>query len=552
MFFLVYQGHEAARLAFWTILAFVLCVRTGAAFLRLLLAPDQGGLRLPAIDDATARQLYWSFLFLAALGTATVLSGMFLDHIGVDPTLLLAFGQLVLVLNFVAIVAVIGGRHDGIGRLVGIHSTEGVERATGLGGLIAGHWYVFAICYVVAMALTATANRLLTGEAQAAHTVPTLAVLIAVPIVHGLLRMTVDRFFTDGAAVAGRSSRLETEPSAVAAAGDSDGYGRVIMRNGNILLGVVVVLLLAEIWAVDLDALAAHSLGARIANSLFDIIITLILASAGWGIIKTAINRQLPHERLGALALVEDEAVGTGLTRLETLLPLLRKFLFITLLVTVALIAISAMGINIGPLLASAGIVGIAVGFGAQTVIKDYFNGLFLLLEDQVRQGDVVEIAGKGGLVEEITLRYIRLRDYEGNVHFIPSGAVSTVTNRSRGFAYAVIDAGVSYREDVEEVFAVMRDVAGAMRADEALAPLILDDIEIAGVEAWADSAVIIRCRFKVQPLQQWTVKRAFLQRLKRAFDRHGIEIPFPHLTVFRGEEKGGEGVAQQQRSAGR
>lgn len=238
--------------------------------------------------------------------------------------------------------------------------------------------------------------------------------------------------------------------------------------------------------------------------------------------------------------------------RLDTLGRVMRYVFAVAIGAIAGMLVLAELGVAIAPLLASAGVLGIAVGFGAQSLIKDYFNGLFLLLEDQVRQGDVVEIAGKGGLVEEITLRYIRLRDYEGNVHFIPSGAVSTVTNRSRGFAYAVIDAGVSYREDVEEVFAVMRDVAGAMRADEALAPLILDDIEIAGVEAWADSAVIIRCRFKVQPLQQWTVKRAFLQRLKRAFDRHGIEIPFPHLTVFRGEEKGGEGVAQQQRSAGR
>lgn len=237
--------------------------------------------------------------------------------------------------------------------------------------------------------------------------------------------------------------------------------------------------------------------------------------------------------------------------RLDTLGRVMRYVFAVAIGVIAGMLVLAELGVAIAPLLASAGVLGIAVGFGAQSLIKDYFNGLFLLLEDQVHQGDVVEIAGKGGVVEEITLRYIRLRDYEGNVHFVPSGAVTTVTNRSRGFAYAVIDAGVSYREDIDEVFAVMREVAGAMRAEEALAPLILDDIEIAGVDAWADSAVIIRCRFKVQPLQQWTVKRAFLQRLKKAFDRRGIEIPFPHLTVFSGEQKGGERVAQQQRSTG-
>ncbi|SUS04799.1 putative Small-conductance mechanosensitive channel [uncultured Defluviicoccus sp.] len=525
MFFLVYQGHEAARLAFWTILAFVLCVRTGAAFLRLLLAPDQSGLRLPAIDDATARQLYWSFLFLAALGAATVLSGMFLDHIGVDPTLLLAFGQLILVLNFVAIVAVIGAHHDGIGRLVGIHSAEGVERATGLGGLIAGHWYVFAICYVVAMALSATANRLLTGEAQAAHTVPTLAVLIAVPIVHGLLRMTVDRFFTDGAAVAGTSSRLETEPLTVAAAGDTDGYGRVIMRNGNILLGVVVVLLLAEIWAVDLDALAAHSLGARIANSLFDIIITLILASAGWGIIKTAINRQLPHERLGALALVEDEAVGTGLTRLETLLPLLRKFLFITLLVTVALIAISAMGINIGPLLAGAGVVGIAVGFGAQTLVRDIISGVFFLIDDAFRVGEYIDVGEGKGTVERMSVRALMLRHHLGQINTIPFGVIRRVTNYSRDWAIMKLELRVPFDADLEQVRKIVKQVGQEMMADPEYGQHFIQPLKSQGVHRMDDSSFIVRVKFMARPGEQFVLRREVFRRVQEAFRQNGIKF---------------------------
>ncbi|MBX3515653.1 MAG: mechanosensitive ion channel family protein [Rhodospirillales bacterium] len=544
MFFLVYQGHEAARLAFWTILAFVLCVRTSAAFLRLLLAPDQGGLRLPAIDDATARQLYWSFLFLAALGTATVLSGMFLDHIGVDPTLLLAFGQLILVLNFVAIVAVIGAHHDGIGRLVGIHSAEGVERATGLGGLIAGHWYVFAICYVVAMALTATANRLLTGEAQAAHTVPTLAVLIAVPIVHGLLRMTVDRFFTDGAAVAGRSSRLETEPLTVTAAGDSDGYGRVIMRNGNILLGVVVVLLLAEIWAVDLDALAAHSLGARIANSLFDIIITLILASAGWGIIKTAINRQLPHERLGALALVEGEALGTGLTRLETLLPLLRKFLFITLLVTVALIVISALGINIGPLLAGAGVVGIAVGFGAQTLVRDIISGVFFLIDDAFRVGEYIDVGEGKGTVERMSVRALMLRHHLGQINTIPFGVIRRVTNYSRDWAIMKLELRVPFDADLEQVRKIVKQVGQEMMADPEYGQHFIQPLKSQGVHRMDDSSFIVRVKFMARPGEQFVLRREVFRRVQEAFRQNGIKFAPRRVIVDAVPALGGAAAA--------
>jgi len=228
------------------------------------------------------------------------------------------------------------------------------------------------------------------------------------------------------------------------------------------------------------------------------------------------------------------------LKRLGTLGRVFRYIAAVLITLISGMLVLAELGVSIAPILASAGVIGIAVGFGAQSLIKDYFNGFFLLLEDQVRQGDVVEVAGKGGLVEEVTLRYIRLRDYEGNVHFVPNGIIATVTNRSRSFAYAVINIGIAYRENVEEVFEVMREVAAGMRQDETLGPMILEDIDIAGVDAWADSAVVIRCRFKVQALQQWTVRRAFLLRMKKEFDRRGIEIPFPHLTLYPGQARDG------------
>ena len=228
------------------------------------------------------------------------------------------------------------------------------------------------------------------------------------------------------------------------------------------------------------------------------------------------------------------------LKRLGTLGRVFRYIAAVLITLISGMLVLAELGVSIAPILASAGVIGIAIGFGAQSLIKDYFNGFFLLLEDQIRQGDVVEVADKGGLVEEVTLRYIRLRDYEGNVHFIPNGVITTVTNRSRSFAYAVINIGIAYRENVEEVFEVMREVAAGMRQDETLGPLILEDIDIAGVDAWADSAVVIRCRFKVQALQQWTVRRAFLLRMKKEFDRRGIEIPFPHLTLYPGQARDG------------
>ena len=226
--------------------------------------------------------------------------------------------------------------------------------------------------------------------------------------------------------------------------------------------------------------------------------------------------------------------------RLDTLERVFRYVSAVIITLVGGMVALSAVGISTAPTLATAGAPAIAIGFGAQSLVKDYFNGFFLLLENQVRQGDVVEVAGKSGLVEEMTLRYIRLRDYEGSVHYIPNGTIDSVTNRSRGFAFALLDIGVAYRENVDEVYAVMHEVAAGMRSDPELGEKIVEDLEIAGVDNWADSAVIIRCRFKVMPLEQWTVRRAFLYRLKKAFDAAGIEIPYPHLTLYAGQDKDG------------
>ena len=231
---------------------------------------------------------------------------------------------------------------------------------------------------------------------------------------------------------------------------------------------------------------------------------------------------------------------GEEVKRFATLGRVFRYTASVVVSLVAGTLILGELGISVAPILGAAGVVGVAVGFGAQSLVKDYFTGFFLLLENQMRQGDVVEAGGKAGVVEEITLRYVRMRDYEGRVHSVPNGTITTVTNMTRDFAQAVIDVGIAYREDVDVAILVMRDVGAAMRQDGVFGPRILDDLEVAGVEQWADSAVVLRCRFKVAPIEQWAVRREFLRRLKRAFDAAGIEIPFPHLTIYAGQAKDG------------
>jgi small-conductance mechanosensitive channel len=233
------------------------------------------------------------------------------------------------------------------------------------------------------------------------------------------------------------------------------------------------------------------------------------------------------------------------LRRIDTVGTAIRYFATVLVSLVAGMLILNELGISIAPILATAGVAGVAIGFGAQSLIKDYFTGFFLLLEDQVREGDVVELAGKGGLVEEVTLRYVRLRDLEGHVHYIPNGEIKLVTNRTRGYATPVVDVPVAYHESTDEVLQVMREIAAAMQADPVWKARIVQDLEVIGVDRWDDSAVVLRARFKVMPpIEQWNVKREYLRRLKQAFDQRGIEIPFPHLTVYAGRLKDGSAPA--------
>jgi len=228
----------------------------------------------------------------------------------------------------------------------------------------------------------------------------------------------------------------------------------------------------------------------------------------------------------------------------DTLRGIMRSTLKIIIFLMAGMMVLEKLGIQIGPILAAAGVLGLAVGFGAQKLVEDVISGFFILLEDQIRVNDVVVISGTGGLVEKVNLRMVVLRDLAGNVHYIRNGAIGTVTNMTKEYSRYVFDIGVAYREDTDEVVEVIKKVDEDLRNDPMFKNLILEPIEILGVDQFADSAVIIKARTKTKPIQQWTVGREFNRRLKKKFDELGIEIPFPHTTLYMGEDKKGNSPA--------
>ncbi len=221
--------------------------------------------------------------------------------------------------------------------------------------------------------------------------------------------------------------------------------------------------------------------------------------------------------------------------RAETLGRIMRQVSFVLFSLVAGMLIMREMGFEIGPIIAGAGIAGIAVGFGAQNLVRDIITGFFLLLENQIRVGDIVEIAGKSGLVEAVNLRTTVLRDLEGTVHIVPNGVVDTVTNRTREWSRTVLDVGVAYKESVDRVMDVLAGIGEEMRADPEWGPRIREPMDILGVNEFAASSVNIRLTMTVAPQQQWAVGRELRRRIKNRFDELGIEIPFPHVTVYLG-----------------
>lgn len=226
--------------------------------------------------------------------------------------------------------------------------------------------------------------------------------------------------------------------------------------------------------------------------------------------------------------------------RADTLTHVIRDVARAVVLAVGGMMILSEIGVDLKPLLAAAGLGGLAIGFGGQSLVKDVISGFFILLEDSIRVGDVVEIAGVGGVVEEVKLRTITLRDLAGNVHVVPNGVIDKVKNMTKVYSFSLMEIGVAYREDMDEVMAVLEEIADELQADPAFGIDILAPLEMLGVDQFADSAVIIKCRIKTKPCQQWRITREMNRRIKKTFDAKGIEIPFPHQTIYWGEPKQG------------
>lgn len=264
------------------------------------------------------------------------------------------------------------------------------------------------------------------------------------------------------------------------------------------------------------------------------IVLVLIGALVIWVIIRFVLSRL--ERRILNLSEQKGSSPDEARKRAVTLTALLRRAAFILYWFAVALTFLSQLGVKIGALLAGAGVAGLALSFGAQSLVRDVINGFFIVLENQIRVGDVATIDGTGGVVEQINFRTTLLRDMDGALHVFRNGSIHTLANLTRDWSGYTFDIGVAYKEDTDKVIDVIKRVGAEMKQDTELGPSMIEDMEIFGVNQLGDSAVVVKGRLKTKPGAQWSTGRAFLARIKKAFDAEGIEIPFPHRTFYFGE----------------
>ncbi len=508
---------------------------------RVVFSPGAPALRLVPMADADATFLYRWFLRITAVAAVIVGASGIVRNIGLSEELyLLLYSASGLSVILLIVVMIWQSRHR-VAQAMCQDAAEGTCDHSPLSAGLAKSWHIFAILYVIIMGIFWQISALIEGKGTV---LKLIASLFLIPIFIGIdqwgLRMlkvasgelpkTFD-LSEDQKVEAGADPDAAGElPAGYEPPWDEKGVTRdyipLVKRIFRIVLVLALLFLFLRLWEIDLSVTRIFS------STLLSIIVAVLLGLFVWEYTKTLIDKKLEEEFPGEGEEIE-EGGGAGGTRKGTLLLLFRKFVLTVLVVIVAMIVLSAIGVNIAPMIAGAGIIGLALGFGAQTLVKDIISGVFFLVDDAFRISDFVETAGMKGTVEKISLRSMRLRNARGPVITIPFGDMKTVTNYSRDYQIMKLDIRVRYDTNVNKVKKIIKKIDKEIQENPELAAGLLDKIKSQGVKAMDDSAMIMRVKFKTVPGQQFIIRREVFQRIQEAFRKEGIQFAHRNVTVY-------------------
>ncbi len=517
---------SAQPLLFMTIVWGVINLRLVLLVSRFILAPKTGWLRTVPLSDHAARAIHTRVLLVAIALVFGRAVSQFLWGSGLDVALLELVVLTLYSMTPLIILAVIWQARAPVAVFLG-RTASGDGGASPLRQSLAANWPVFASTYVLAVFAAAVLITFGTQRDMFGAVVTSWLLLVIVPAADAGLQALVVRLFRPRAAIEATptgAGEPEAESTAPHKAGEG-AYEAVALRNLRILLGLLVAVVFVKLWHIDVQGFAEALFGRRVADALVDITITVLLAYAVWGFAKAAVERHVRDEELESAETSKGVVSAPGTTRLRTLLPLLRKFVFIILLAVVIMTALSSLGLNVGPLIAGAGMVGIAIGFGAQALVRDIVSGMFFLLDDAFRMGEYVEVGGAKGVVEKMSIRSLQLRHHNGPVHTIPFGEIKQLTNYSREYVIMKFELRLPFETDIDKVRKIIKKIGKDMLQDPELAPRMLGPLKSQGVMQIDDSALVIRCKFMAIPGQQFLVRRQAFTRIQKAFEENDIHF---------------------------
>ena len=525
LFVLMYEKGEPGYLivAVYLIVSYYILLFTFAA--TTIFAPAAPGLRLFPLQDIDAVFLHrWivSITFIAAMVAGT---DAILLRAGISRELYLLIYSCAGAIVILALMIMIWQSRQRVAQaLVGDNS----ETAT-FGQRLARNWHYLAILYVLFMGIYWVNEVYLE---RGADIIKLIASTFLIPVFMGLdqwaqrlLKMASGELPEIIDLSGDTHEKTADEQQQAESKMDIKHYIPLIRRSLRIFLIAFLFFIMLRLWGIDL------SFGRIFTRSILSILITVVLGLITWEIIKARIDRKLKEEMPESDEDMEEG--GAGGSRTGTLLILLRKFVISVLFVIVVLIVLSSLGVNIGPLIAGAGVIGLAIGFGAQTLVKDIIAGIFFLIDDAFRVGDFIETSGTKGMVEHISLRSLRLRSPRGPVHTIPFGSMGTVTNNSRDYIITKLDFRVRYDTDVEKVRKIIKTINKKIMKDEEMGHNLLDKVKSQGVRELDDSAMIMRVKFKTIPGEQFVIRREVYRLIQEAFAENGIEFAHRNVTVY-------------------
>ncbi|RZO21238.1 MAG: mechanosensitive ion channel [Candidatus Thioglobus sp.] len=517
-FIVVYEGYEPNRILMLSIFTGIFSAWALIKTADCIFSPNRSDARLTSLDDADSKMISRHLNVVIIYAIALYFFSGYLSGISsiIDVSSIIEITNSFGGLSIMGLIIFVMWRvRSPIGKLILSGNPPGLARK-----LLSAIWPAIGTALIVALTAIGIFSALALNVDNVFNSVlkTLLLLLVCTPILVGLIGPLI------------RQWGLNTSTE------DTESIPRVGSRSGIVQLARLILfftaaMLLGRIWGIDVVEITRSSLGERVSGAVTQVVVTIIIANLIWNLAKRWITSQ-QNDRDDADSSAGGDPGGQGLTRIETVLPLLRGFLLVTIITVATMISLSSLGVDIGPLIAAASVLGLAIGFGAQTLVADIISGIFFLVDDAFRKGEYIDVSGNTGTVESISVRSMQLRHHNGPIHTVPYSQIGTLTNFSRDWVIMKFELRIPFEEDVEKVRKLIKKIGTTLLDDPEHGSEFLEPLKSQGVNRMDDSAFVVRCKFSSKPGKQWALRRIAYAEIQSAFSEAGIKFAPKRVVV--------------------